>query len=110
MPSQCFLAMFLIGLLFELKIKRSEVRDMVSVISVRLLSGIAFALIIYFCLPLPLLYRQVLALVVFGPILSVAPVYTERCGYNRSVAAVLNSFMLPFSLLIITILMMVMHI
>ena len=108
--ANAFLAMFLIGLLFELKIKRSEVRDMVSVISVRLLSGIAFALIIYFCLPLPLLYRQVLALVVFGPILSVAPVYTERCGYNRSVAAVLNSFMLPFSLLIITILMMVMHI
>lgn len=108
--ANAFLAMFLIGLLFEPKIRRSEAKDMISVISVRLISGIAFALIIYFCLPLPLLYRQVLALVVFGPILSVAPVYTERCGYNRSVAAVLNSFMLPFSLLVITILMMVMHI
>ena len=108
--ANAFLAMFLIGLLFEPKIRRSEAKDMISVISVRLIAGIAFALIIYFCLPLPLLYRQVLALVVFGPILSVAPVYTERCGYNRSVAAVLNSFMLPFSLLIITILMMVMHI
>lgn len=108
--ANAFLAMFLIGLLFEPKIRRSEAKDMISVISIRLIAGIAFALIIYFCLPLPLLYRQVLALVVFGPILSVAPVYTERCGYNRSVAAVLNSFMLPFSLLIITILMMVMHI
>lgn len=108
--ANAFLAMFLIGVIFELKIKRSELKDMLSVIAIRLLTGTAFALVIYFCLPLPLLYRQILALLVFGPILSVGPVYTERCGYNRSVAAVLNSFMLPFSLLIITVLMMVMHI
>ena len=45
--ANAFLAMFLIGLLFEPKIRRSEAKDMISVISVRLISGIAFALIIY---------------------------------------------------------------
>lgn len=108
--ANAFLAMFLIGVIFEPKIRPSEIKDMLSVISIRLATGTAFALVFYFCLPLPLLYRQILSLLVFGPILSVGPVYTERCGYNRSVAAVLNSFMLPLSLLIITVLMMVMQI
>lgn len=105
-----FLAMFLIGLLFEPQIQKSELRDMLEVIVIRLSTGVLFALLIYYCLPLPLMYRQVLVLVVFGPILSIAPIYTERCGYRRSVAAVLNSFMLPFSLVVITILMILMGI
>lgn len=105
-----FLAMFLIGLLFEVKFQRSQLKDMAGVIVLRFSMSIIFALIIYFCLPLPLMYRQVLALVVFGPILSVGPVYTERCGYSRSVAAVLNSLMLPVSLFVITVLLLILGI
>lgn len=103
--ANAFLAMFLIGILFEPKINRTELRDMAGVFSLRMLLGIAFALGIYFLLPLPLRYRQILAIIVFSPILSVAPIYTERCGYNRSVAAVLNSLMLPFSMIVMTLLL-----
>ena len=63
-----------------------------------------------FLLPLSLMYRQILAVIVFSPILSVAPIYTERCGYNRSVAAVLNSLMLPFSMVVMTILLMLLKV
>lgn len=108
--ANAFLAMLLIGILFEPKINKSELRDMTGVFLLRMALGIAFALLIYYFLPVPLMYRQILAIIVFSPILSVAPIYTERCGYNRSVAAVLNSFMLPFSMVVMTILLILLKV
>ncbi|MCI5679467.1 MAG: hypothetical protein MR278_05775 [Bacteroidales bacterium] len=108
--ANAFLAMLLIGILFEPKINKSELKDMTGVFMLRMALGIAFALLIYYFLPVPLMYRQILAIIVFSPILSVAPIYTERCGYNRSVAAVLNSFMLPFSMVVMTILLILLQV
>lgn len=108
--ANAFLAMLLIGILFEPKINKSELKDMAGVFILRMALGIAFALLIYYFLPVPLMYRQILAIIVFSPILSVAPIYTERCGYNRSVAAVLNSFMLPFSMVVMTILLILLQV
>ena len=108
--ANAFVAMLLIGILFEPKFNGSELKDMLGVFTLRMILGVAFALCIYFLLPLPLMYRQILAVIVFSPILSVAPIYTERCGYNRSVAAVLNSLMLPFSMIVMTILLMLLKV
>lgn len=108
--ANAFLAMLLIGILFEPKINRSELKDMAGVFTIRMATGICFSLLIYHFLPVPLMYRQILSIIVFSPILSVAPIYTERCGYNRSVAAVLNSFMLPFSMVVMTILLILLQV
>lgn len=108
--ANAFVAMLLIGILFEPKFNKNEGKDMLGVFTLRMVLGVAFALCIYFLLPLPLMYRQILAVIVFSPILSVAPIYTERCGYNRSVAAVLNSLMLPFSMIVMTILLMILKV
>lgn len=108
--ANAFVAMLLIGILFEPKFNRNELKDMLGVFTLRMVLGAAFALCIYYFLPIPLMYRQILAVVVFSPILSVAPIYTERCGYNRSVAAVLNSLMLPFSMVVMTLLLMLLKV
>ncbi len=108
--ANAFVAMLLIGILFEPKFDRREAKDMLGVFCLRMILGVCFALSIYYLLPLPLMYRQILAVIVFSPILSVAPIYTERCGYNRSVAAVLNSLMLPFSMVVMTILLMILKV
>ena len=83
---------------------------MAGVFLLRMALGVTFSLLIYHFLPVPLRYRQILAIIVFSPILSVAPIYTERCGYNRAVAAVLNSLMLPFSMVVMTILLMLLKV
>ena len=108
--ANAFVAMLLIGILFEPKFNRNELKDMMGVFILRMILGVVFALFIYELLPLPLMYRQILAVIVFSPILSVAPIYTERCGYNRSVAAVLNSLMLPFSMVVMTVLLMLLKV
>ncbi|MDD3394052.1 MAG: AEC family transporter [Anaerotignum sp.] len=102
-----FLAMILIGIMFEPKMKKSVLKDMGAVFSLRIVIACVFSYVIYHYLPAPLLHKQILSIVVFSPILSIAPIYTERCGYDRSAAAVLNSFMLPFSLILMTILLIV---
>ncbi|MFV0315210.1 MAG: AEC family transporter [Anaerotignum sp.] len=100
-----FLAMIMIGIMFEPKIEKRLVKDMFHVFVLRLSVACLFSYLIYHYLPAPVLHRQVLSIVVFSPILSVAPIYTGRCGYDRAAAAVLNSFMLPISLVLMTILL-----
>ncbi|WMI80111.1 AEC family transporter [Anaerotignum sp. MB30-C6] len=100
-----FLAMILIGIMFEPKIEKKVLKDMAGVFVLRIVVACVFSYVIYHYLPAPLLHRQVLSIVVFSPILSIAPIYTERCGYDRSAAAVLNSLMLPLSLTLMTILL-----
>ncbi len=102
-----FLAMILIGIMFEPKMKKSVLKDMAGVFAFRIVIACVFSYMIYHYLPGPLLHRQILSIVVFSPILSIAPIYTERCGYDRSAAAVLNSIMLPLSLILMTILLIV---
>lgn len=102
-----FLAMILIGIMFEPKMKKSVLKDMVSVFVLRITVACFFSYLIYHYMPGPQLHRQILSIVVFSPILSIAPIYTERCGYDRSAAAVLNSLMLPLSLILMTILLIV---
>ena len=102
-----FLAMILIGIMFEPKMKKNVLKDMGSVFALRIILACVFSYLIYHYFPAPLLHRQILSIVVFSPILSIAPIYTERCGYDRSAAAVLNSLMLPFSLVLMTLLLIV---
>jgi len=105
-----FLAMLLIGILFSVKMEKSDARNVVEVLALRVIFSMMFSLAIYYLLPLPMMMKQVLAIIVFSPILSIAPVYTERVGYDKSVAAVANSLAIPISMIAMTILLIVFQI
>ncbi len=105
-----FLAMLLIGILFAVHMKREDAKNIGEILFLRILFSILFALVIYHLLPLPLLIRQILVIIVFSPILSVAPVFSERCGYDKSVAAVLNSLAIPISMVAMTALLIIFNI
>ena len=105
-----FLAMLLIGILFAVHMKPEHARNIGEILFLRVLFSVIFALVIYYVLPLPLLIRQILVIVVFSPILSVAPVFSERCGYDKSVAAVLNSLAIPISMVAMTTLLIIFNI
>ena len=53
---------------------------------------------IYFLMPFDLLTRQVLAVVCFAPLSSLAPIYTERCRGNAALASFTNSASIAVSL------------
>ena len=68
-----FLAMLMVGLLFQVETKREYIRDAAVLVLARLAFAACFALIIYFALPFSLFTRQVLVVLCFSPIGSLAP-------------------------------------
>ncbi|WP_317853981.1 AEC family transporter [Chakrabartyella piscis] len=99
-----FLAMFLIGILFEPKVPRNIIKDMGRVVIIRFVAATIFIFIV-FQMPVSLVFKHVISLALVSPILSIAPIFTKQCGGNDSAAAVLNSLMLPVCMVVMTILL-----
>lgn len=104
-----FLAMFLIGIMFEPKITKDILGDMGKVVVIRFVAAVVFIFIV-FQLPLNIMFKQVMSLVLVSPILSVAPIFTKECGGNDGAAAVLNSMLLPVAMVIMTIMLGIFHV
>ena len=97
-----FIAMLLIGMMFEFRTRADKYRTMFSVIGLRLLFGAICSLLLYFCLPFSLEIRQVLAVVAFAPVSSIAPIYTVRCQNDGALSSLTLSVSIPFALTIMT--------
>lgn len=97
-----FLSMLMIGMVFECKFHKEQLVKVASLISVRYLFAIVFALIIYYLIPFSVEVKHVLVILVFGPIPVLAPVFTGRCKCDEGLAGVINSLCIPISIIIIT--------
>ena len=100
--ANAFLCMFMIGLMFEVHLSRSQVLAVVKTLSLRLLLCCAMALAIYFLLPFGAAVKQVLVLVCFSPVSAMGPVFTDRLHLDKGLAGVINSVSIPISVLILT--------
>lgn len=105
-----FLAMLMIGMVFEFHPTRETIRKIVLNIAVRYAVSAGFALLFYFLLPFSLEIRQALVLVVFSPVSIMAPVFTRKLGCDEALAGVINSICIPISVTILTCLLMLMKI
>lgn len=92
-----FLAMLMIGVLFEVRVEREDRRQIVEILALRYGCNLAMAALVWLS-PLPLLIRQVSALAMLAPIPSVAMVYCEKCGCKPPLYGVLNSLSIAISL------------
>jgi predicted permease len=102
-----FIAMFSIGLMFEINFESGHIKDIIKTLATRYIFAVLAALVFYFLLPLPLEIRQVLIIVVFAPISVVAAAYTELSGGNSSLSSFVSSLSILFSLFFMIILMIV---
>ena len=103
-----FLAMVMIGMLFEVRVEREDRRLILEILAVRYGCSLAMATLVW-VLPLPLLIRQVSVLAMMAPIPSVTMVYCEKCGCKPSLYSVLNSLSIAVSLLLTFPLLLVLH-
>lgn len=97
-----FLSMLMIGMVFECKFHKEQMVKIFSILSIRYLSAVVFAAIIYFLMPFSIEIKHVLVILVFGPVPVLAPVFTGRCGGDDGLAGVVNSLCIPISIVIIT--------
>lgn len=99
-----FVAMFMIGLMFQVQKESSQVRILVKTLVFRVAMGVIFAVVIYFVLPFDPLIRQVAAICAVAPAGTLASVFTGKIGGNVALASFLNSISVIISFVIMLIL------
>lgn len=102
-----FIAMLLIGLLFEPMGDRALVRETIREMAHRYAFAVLFAVAAYCFLPYDLVVRQSLAVLCFAPLSSLSPIYTGRCGGDTALAGFTNSVSIAISLVCMLVLSMV---
>ncbi len=105
--ANAFLAMFVIGIGFEWRMKRSEIRETIISITFRYVLAALAAFCAYRFLPFSLEVRQAMVIAFFAPLSALCPVFTMMIGGDEELSATLNSITIMISTMIITCLLIV---
>lgn len=105
--ANAFMAMLMIGVGFRICVDREQLGSMLRILSVRYAVAAILALVCYFVLPFDLQIRQTLVILVFAPIASAVPAFTEELGGNIGLSSAVNSISIVISIVIIVTLLTV---
>lgn len=94
-----FLAMLIIGIMFEPMGDKALIRETAREMAHRMVFSAMAAALCYFLLPYGLIVRQTLVVLCFAPLASLAPINTERCGGDTAMASFTNSVSIALSLI-----------
>ncbi len=108
--ANAFLAMLMIGMMFEMTAKPEYIRQVLLTLSIRYAFAISFALLFYFFMPYSLAVRRVLVIVVFAPLSILTPIFTEKSDGDPALSSLTGSLSILISIAIITMLLVTMHI
>lgn len=94
-----FLAMFILGLIFELHL--GELKTVLRILGVRYALCIAAAAAVFLLTPFDLVVRQTLVLCLLGPITTLSIPFALQCGCKQSMTGALSSMSMLCSLVLI---------
>ena len=89
--ANAFLSMLMIGMMLDLQLDKSFMKDVAGILAIRFGMSVLVALATYFLLPFPLEIRQAVAITVFAPVSMVSTVFTPDAGGDPAIAAAANS-------------------
>lgn len=98
--ANAFIAMLMIGMMFEPAGDRTKLTEAARELAVRYAIAAVFALACFFLTQFELVVRQTLAVLCFGPLSSLAPIYTDRCHSDTALASFTNSVSIAVSLVL----------
>ena len=96
--ANAFLAMFMIGLMLDLHIEKSRIKEISGILIIRYIVAFAAAAAFYFLLPLTLPIRQALAISVLAPVGTVSTALAVKAGGDPAMAASANSVSILISI------------
>ncbi|NCB91241.1 MAG: AEC family transporter [Clostridia bacterium] len=102
-----FLAMMMLGLGLELSFNKKQFKAIFKILAARYGFAALFSLAIWFLLPFSMEIRKVLVLLLFAPLASFDPIFTERCGLDVGLSSEINSLSILISLACMTVLFIV---
>ena len=97
--ANAFLAMLMLGVGFQLDLKR--VPEVLRLLLPRYLAGIAMAALCWFFLPVRAMYRTALVIPFLGPVATAAPAFTAEMKGDYELASAVNSFSILISIALI---------
>lgn len=101
--ANAFLALFMIGIGFEFYMDQKKLKQILVILFARYTIALALSLAFYFLAPFSHEIRQTLAIIMWGPISSVSPVYTGMLKGDVELSSVINSLSILISIITITI-------
>lgn len=108
--ANAFVSMFMMGLMFEIHFDSRYMRRAAFALTRKYLYGACAALICYYVLPFDLLVRQVLVLICFAPIPSLAAIFTDNVKGDVGLCSFITSCSFIISSVMITALIFLMHV
>lgn len=102
-----FLAMFVIGVGFQLGGNKAQMGKILRLLAMRYGVAVVVGLIFWFVLPFPLEVRQALLILAFSPIGSAVPPFTAELGGDVGLSSATNSIAILISIVINVVLLSV---
>ena len=106
--ANAFLAMFMLGVGFNLSGDFKQIGIIAKVLSIRYTLSALMAVAVYFLLPMDLEVRQTLVILLFSPISSIVPAFTGDMGEDVGLSSAINSISIICSIVLIITLLSVM--
>ena len=105
--ANAFLAMFMVGLMFDVNIKKDMVKEILGILALRIGTSVAIALACFFLLPFDAEIKLGIAIAMFAPISITSTAYSVKLGADPAEAGCLNSLTIPVSIISIVILLVI---
>ena len=106
--SNAFCAMLMIGVGFQLKADKAQLRYVIGMVALRFGIGLAVAAAFYFLLPFSLEIRQAMALLAVSPISAAVPGFTRELGEDTGLSSAINSLCIVVSIVLMVTLLSLM--
>ena len=94
-------SMVMLGVGFELHIRRSQLGDVIRIVLLRYGVAAVLSAACYFLLPFAADIRKALVILLFSPIGSTAPVFTDELGGDVALSSTINSICIIISIVFI---------
>ena len=105
-----FVSMFMIGLMLEIDIEKSVLKDVINVLTLRYVMAGIFACIFLFVLPFQPEMKNALAVVAFAPISIIGSTFTEKAGGSAIQSSLAVSISIICSVFIMTAMVIVLRV
>lgn len=100
--ANAFVAMMMLGLSFHLELKKEYVKKIVLLLGSRYGVAAIVSLLLWFFAPLDTLTKEVIIMILFGPVNTVAGAYTAMCDGDSGLVSCVTSLSIPCSMVALT--------
>ena len=100
--ANAFIAMMMLGLSFHLELKKEYIRKIILLLGSRYGVATIISLLLWFFAPFNTITKEVIIMILFGPVNTVAGAYAAMCDGDSGLVSCVTSLSIPCSMIALT--------